>query len=573
MTDTGVPIQANKVTQHAMASCGRLFESEPLGVASSRATWLVLVGLASVVFPFNSIAQTATEPTQEQSPTTVTPQPLNPLSSGPVLTPTPSPSLEPGLVPKRTWSFVPRITVGETFTDNVDPGSGIKRADAITEITPGFRLLSDTARLHAYADFQAAQYLYARGSYHQQPQLSLNTFGTFEAIEKRFYIDFSGNISQQSISAFGPQVASNAIIDNNRTELSTYRLSPYLRGRVGRVADYELRYASSWSHSNSAFSSNVAVQDLSARLTSSDTKARIGWTLEASQQDTSYSMGTRTDSERYRGLISYQFAPDFKISGSEGQESNNYFASGRQTQTTSGYGLDWTPTERTVISLFREKRFFGEGHNYTISHRTPLLALKYTDTKDVSVLPNQGATVGMGSIYDLYYSQLTSAFPDPVQRAQAVNSLLAQTGISPSAQVISGFLVSSASLLERQSLSVVLNGRRNTATLTLLRSVQSILGSAVGSTDFALASSVTQKGVSASWALRTTPLSSLTTTAALQESNGSGLTSRQKTLNMTYTTRIKAQTNLSAGFRTGTYTSNTISYRENAVLATLTARF
>jgi uncharacterized protein (PEP-CTERM system associated) len=262
-----------------------------------------------------------------------------------------------------------------------------------------------------------------------------------------------------------------------------------------------------------------------------------------------------------------------KLVTSVGEESNNY-SGANQSQTTYGYGLDWTPTERTLVSLFQEKRFFGQGHSYQISHRTPLTAFKFSDTKDVSVLPPQLATVGLGSVYDLYFAQLASAIPDPTLRAQAVTALLAQTGISPNSQVVSGYLVSSVSLLERQNLSMVFDGRQNTATFTLMRTVQSTIGSSSGATNLALVPSLTQKGGSASWAYRTTPLSSLTTTVSMQQSDGGGFSSRQKTLNVTYTTRIRSQTNLTVGARTGTFTSNAApAYSENAALVTLSARF
>jgi uncharacterized protein (PEP-CTERM system associated) len=480
---------------------------------------------------------------------------------------------EPGAAPQRTWYLQPRITVGETFTDNVNPGAGSKQADQITEITPGIKLQADTARLKAYADLQASDYYYAQGSYGSRTQIGLNSFGTFEALEKRLFLDFTGTITQASISAFGPQVASNAIIDANRTQISNYRLSPYYRGRLGTDADFEVRYGKSWVFTDTGLASNSVSQDWSAKVKNSIAKTRFGWTLEAGQQTVTYAGSPSSVSAHARVLLSYQIAPDFKLSASGGEESNNYITGSRVSEGTNGYGIDWTPTERTLVSLFNEKRFFGEGHVYTVSHRTPLMAFKFTDTRDVMVLPGQLGTVGLGSIYDLYYAQLASAIPDPTLRAQAVNALLAQTGISPNAQATSGFLTSQVSVQERQNLSTVYNGLRNTATITITRTVQSALGSAVGGGDYSVATSVTQKGVSASWSLRMTPLASLTTIVSQQQSSGGGLSSLQKTLNVSFTTRLGAHTNISLGARTGTFSSAALSYSENAVLGTLTSKF
>jgi len=538
------------------------------------AHYVIAACVAYGIAPVRVEAQTA--PAQPPAAEAAPPQSGNPLSSGPVLGQVPDSGQQADAPPRRNWFVQPRINIGETFTDNVNPASGFKQADQITEITPGIRAQADTARLKAYADYQLTGYYYARGSYGSRTQNALNAFGTFEALEKRFYLDFSGNISQQSISAFGPQVASNAILDTNRTEVSTYRLSPYLRGRIGSEADYELRYANTWSSSRSSLVSRYTMGEWSAKIKNSIAKAKLGWSLDLNRQDIDYSAGSKSISERLRGLVSYQFWPEIKASMSAGQESNDYLTAGRQTQSTSGYGLDWSPTERTLVSAFREKRFFGQGHNYLISHRTPLMALRYVDSKDVSFLPNQMTTVGRGTIYDLLYTQLESAVPDPILRAQQVNSVLAATGVSPSSQVTTGLMTSRVTVSTRQDFSVVFNGLRNTITASATRNVQSILGAAVGTGDFSLTSSIVQKGLSITWAHRLTPLASLTTVASVQETRSSDGTvggSRAKSLSINYSTPISAHTNLSAGIRSSEFTGSAQSYRENAVLASIFARF
>jgi uncharacterized protein (PEP-CTERM system associated) len=477
---------------------------------------------------------------------------------------------------RRGFYVQPRLGVTETFTDNVNPASGSRRADQITELTPGIRVQADTARLKGYADYQVTGYYYARGSYGSRSQNALNAFGTLEALEKRLYVDFSGNISQQAISAFGPQVASGAIVNSNRTEMSTFRVSPYLRGRLGSQADYELRYSSSWTDTKGTLTSRYLMQEWSGRVQNTLAKARLGWSLEASHQDINYNTGTRSNADRLRGLVSYQIIPEVKASVSAGQESNDYLSTSRENKTTTGYGLDWTPTERTLVSAFRERRFFGQGHTYTVSHRMPLVALRYTDTRDVSFLPNQMTSVGRGTVYDLYYAQLASAIPDPVERARQVDALLAATGIAPNTPVTTGLLTSRVTVSERQEFSMVFNGQRNTGTLSVSRSVQSILGAALGSGDFAQTSSITQKGLTGTWAHRLTPRASLTTTLSLLESTAADASlgsARTKTLMVNYSTPLSARTTFSLGARANQFNSQTVSYRENALYGSLLARF
>ncbi len=58
-----------------------------------------------------------------------------------------------------------------------------------------------------------------------------------EAIEDFLFVDFSGNISQQVLSPFGPRPVSTANFSNNRVETRAYQVSPYARGRFpdGRI--------------------------------------------------------------------------------------------------------------------------------------------------------------------------------------------------------------------------------------------------------------------------------------------------------------------------------------------------
>ena len=565
----------NAQTNAEMAAVPRARRAPAPGAQGRRTGIAVLTGLALMAMGQVSpvIAQISQTPQTPSLPAAGSA--VSPVAPSTGLTPpmAPAGSTEQ---PKRLWFIQPRVSVTETFTDNVNPVSGIKLADQITEVSPGIRLEGDTARLKAYADYQVTGYAYARGSYGNRSQNALNSFGTLEALEKRLYLDFSGVISQQSLSAFAPQVASNATPNANRAETSTYRLSPYLRGRLGSEADYEVRYSSTWTDTKSSLASSLVLQDWSAKVKNSIAKSRFGWTIDASTQRSAYSNGSKSESDRLRALASYQITPEIKLSVSAGQESNDYIALKRQSKMTSGYGLDWTPTERTLVSAFSERRMFGDGYNYAISHRTPLMAFKFTDSRDVSFQSNQATAVGRGTVYDLLFTQLASAFPDPVARAQQVTQLLAQTGISPSTQVTSSFLTSRVTVLKRQDFSTVLNGVRNTVTVSFNRSVQDIVGTAAGTGDFAQSTSIAQRGITGNWAYRLTPLASLTATGLLQESSGSGastLSSRQKSLNLTYTTRVAAQVNFSLGVRTSAYASNTISYRENAMFGTLVAKF
>lgn len=481
---------------------------------------------------------------------------------------------ESASLPRRTFSIVPRITVAETLTDNVAPASGAKRSDQITEISPGIRINSDGGRVKLHFDYHLRELLYAQESGRRNTQNYLNAFGTVEAVEKWLFVDASGVVNQQQVSPFGFQSASNTNLDPNRVETSSFRVSPYVRGKLAGEADYEVRYSRTATRHSSALATEVDTEEWSAGIKGDTALARVGWGLDASHQNVDYSGGRKNEADRLRALLSYQFDPEFRLSVSAGQESNNYESAGKQSHDIYGYGFDWLPSLRTRVSAFREKRFFGHGHTVSISHRTPLTALQFSDVRDVSVLPNRLATVGLGTIYDLLFLQLSSAIPDAVERARFVDTQLQQLGISPDLVVTGGFLTARVSTQRRQELSFALHGARNVLTLAAARSEHDGLGT--GTDIFTTSGTVRQRGFSISLAHRLTPQSTLNTVASRQNSSGSSassLATELQSLHISVASRLGPRTTASLGARRALFDSTNLSYSENALLGSISLRF
>lgn len=477
---------------------------------------------------------------------------------------------------RRAWSVVPRVTVTETISDNVAIGSANKRSDQITEISPGVRVEANTARLRLHLDYSLRGQYYAQSST-SNTQNSLNAFGTLEAIENTLFVDMSGVIAQQSISAFGPQSTGAYSVNANSTETSNFRISPFLRGHLGSFANYEARYAHSTMRAKSALASDTDIDEFMARINGNTPLAALGWALDASAQKYDYSTGRTTEADRWRGFLTYRFHPQFKVSVSAGSERNDYMALTKQSWNTHGYGFDWLPTERTQVSAFREKRFFGNGHNVTMMHRLPRSAIRYTDSRDISALPNQLTTVGLGSIFSLLDFQLQSSIPNPVQRAAFINALLAANGIAPNTQIVAGFLSSQVSVSRRQELSWVLQGVRNMLMVGLVRSQNDQMGSALLPQN-SITSSVGQKGINVGWSHQLSALTSLNVTGTQMRSDGTGTTFggqylKQKSFSAGLTTKLGART---SGMLTARHTkadSTTSPYSENAVIGSVAIQF
>ena len=351
-----------------------------------------------------------------------------------------------------------------------------KTSDQITEIKPGLRINAKTPRLKLNLNYQLSELVYARGSQNNQTQNSLNAFATIEAVEKLFFVDMSGVIARQSISAFGPQSPGSYSVNANATETSNFSLSPYLKGRLAGYADYEARYRFSALRAKSAAISDLDVKEWMGRVSGDTPFSFLGWSADANRANYDYRQSRKTESDRLRGFIVFAVDPQFRPTVSVGRESNDFLSLSKQSWHTYGYGFNWDPTPRTQVAAFREKRFFGFGHNLTMAHRLPLSAVKYSDIRDISALPNQFGAVGNGNIYDLLFAQLASTFPDESARATYINGLLSSGGIAPNTPVTGGFLSSQVSVQRRQELSYLLRGVRNVVTVAALRSQNDQLG-------------------------------------------------------------------------------------------------
>ena len=63
------------------------------------------------------------------------------------------------------WQVRPRLSVSETYTDNVDlDPEGAESHEFVTEVTPGVSLSGTGKRLNLNFDYQASLVNYARGT-------------------------------------------------------------------------------------------------------------------------------------------------------------------------------------------------------------------------------------------------------------------------------------------------------------------------------------------------------------------------------------------------------------------------
>lgn len=482
--------------------------------------------------------------------------------------------------PRPNWLITPSVSVEGTYTDNVNLSPN-KKADFITRLSPGITLDGKSGRASASLNYQWQHYAYANDSSRGGNQRSLAAKGQLELVDQWLFLDASHNISQQSVSAFGTQNAGNGLINSNRTETAGYSISPYIQGRLANVVDYQLRYSGTHTSSDSgALSGGTAAttQAWNGRLSGATPLALLGWSLNVDRQKIHNTNGFDSRSDHAFGTLTYQIDPQIRLSASAGRESDNFTSTTTlQKRTTTGFGLDWAPTERTSLSLKKDRNAAGNGHSIDFTHRTALSAWKYSDSRSVVIPTPQMTLARAGTAFDLVYRQLASTpFADATARASAANSVLALLGIPADLPIFGSLMTSQPYIQRRQQASVALMGANNTVIFSVDRSDNERIGTGIGlADDFALNTDIRQSGFNASWAHKLTPHAALTLNASKSRSTGSsGLETSNNAWSLLLTTQLGVKTSASVGLRQNHFSSTTGNgYDEQALTGAMQFKF
>ena len=403
---------------------------------------------------------------------------------------------QPGL-----W-IEPRISLQHTVTNNARLDA-THMSDQVTEVSPGLRVVSNTAHIKGFFDYSLSGIHYARGAGFDHVRHNLNANAVIEAIEQRAFIDLAGVVASQPISAFGAPVGGSPA-NANAAQSSSFRISPYLRGSFGSVADYEARYSV------------------------------------------------------------------------QGVESTNQLSLARKSSSIVGVGVVWQPSERTRLSLDRERRYFGSAYNVALEHRTGRTVWRYTDSKGISTGQN-AQSASLGSLFDLLNGVYARQEADPVRRTQLVLAEIERLGLPANLQVFPDFLRSSNTLQRMQQLSLALLGQRSMVTFAATRSDNQRLDTIARSLgdDFDTNSRIRQRGWSLWLAHRLTPNSSIDANWLELQSTGTvpGLETRVRSLSFGLTTLLAPRT--SGGLQVRRIVSDGLAspYSESAVVGTITHRF
>lgn len=364
------------------------------------------------------------------------------------------------------WTVTPDITLKETYDDNASLVAVPTEGTYITTIAPGIHIAGSGGRFKANLNYRANGIIYSNQSSENRIDNYLNATATLEAIQKFFYIDAFGYITQTYLSPFGARPANITTITPNRTESRTYGVSPYVQGNAGNAFTYTVRYRYSYYETDNSALPYTQTEDWTGRAESPIGLG--GWALDYDHSNISYNkydIGNQF-STLYRATLYYQPDVTLRLNVTGGWEENNYFALETRSNATYGGGFSWKPTPLTSAEYQYEYRYFGPSHVANLKHRSRLSVWTLSYSRNATTQQQSLLTIPPGSTAALLDAIFANTIPDPVERQAAVQQFIQTQGLPASISGPISFYTLRPFLEERGSASVGLLGKRSSVFFT-----------------------------------------------------------------------------------------------------------
>jgi hypothetical protein len=345
-TAAAIPAAAQTGEGGAPSSSGAGPEAGPAGTGGGAVTTPALPGAIPNVLPPPPIGGYGL-PSPAAPPYSVN-------NEIPTLTSPPTLRLQPygGVVPLQAYDpnapailIRPNVSLGETFTDNVNYVHSPRKFAAITQLGGGVSASVDTPRLQAVATGQASEYIYLPSlssnsnlnSNSNQPSGNLYANAHATIYPDLFYVDAQSLLTPSTtLPGFGFQNLST-LPRNQQTLQFVNNISPYLIKSFGAVADTELRYTFSSGNygGNTTVTtspSNPGLNSLASTTLNEGTfiaatgedfqKAVARFTADAAQINGS-SVNQSTQVSAYNDF-QYNFTPTIAALGRAGYQNQRY---------------------------------------------------------------------------------------------------------------------------------------------------------------------------------------------------------------------------------------------------------
>jgi uncharacterized protein (PEP-CTERM system associated) len=479
-------------------------------------------------------------------------------------------------------SFEPSVTAELIVSDNgnfgVNPG---KKSEVAAIITPrlSFRRESPNLRLDGSVGFTSYTYTNNTQKDSVLPRLDVSALATLV----RDWLTFEASAQTRDFLLTPLDAESQGGLSTTRFNAIQSRAVPKLAHEFGQSVRFEAVSDNSWTtyagdsagRLSDAYVGQHAVSLVQQPLP-------FGWSIKADRDDTKYDVVTldRFTTDTARAGVEYLFANELALGVGVGRERNRFpgFSADGDTSLVS---IRWRPAATTSVYAEREKRFFGSAWRLNAQHRTPLFALNASASRQLEAFQQQLLALPRGGTVSVLIDEiLFGRISDPIQRAQAVQDLINRRALPSQIDQATAVYSERIQLVQAARISAGLLGVRNSFVLAVFRDRASDVPGFDNtlSTVGLVAQETRRTGTSASWNHRVSPTRSIDTEVSAVNSTGAGLftgKAKQTRFQSVYSLILSPRTVVAFGYRFQRYsvTGDPDVSRENALIATLTARF
>lgn len=479
----------------------------------------------------------------------------------------------PVLLPALGWAATVLPTL-DVSVNHVDFRGGVptsERSEFVAELRPGIDMRLNPGRLQGSLSYSLGLLSRSRSDPSTEARNQLAAVLSGPLVDDWMFLDASANIGRASLSAGGElSLVDRPTRNDNVLETGSASIAPSFRGRLGGVAQYDLRLEASGTNTRKSLQGDSSSRGASFSLGSANRGAVVGWGLNASTRRSDFRVGGTSTTEQATASVSVRPDVDWSLALRGGYESTDLIVDDSRARRTWGVSATWSPSPRTLADFNTDRRFFGRSHRLGLSYRMPQSSIRIGSSKDVALSSSPNALGQPLTLFDLIFAQFAALEPDPARRQQLVLNFLTANGLDPSATVEANVINRGPTVQQRHDLAWAYTGRRLTLGLQVFSSeVQQIEGGAVAS------DGTRQRGYNGSLAYRLTPTLTFTTLGSrlMTEPGGAQAGTDLKSLTVSLTDRIGRHATASVNARYTVFNSVTNPYRESSVGASLGLRF
>jgi hypothetical protein len=265
------------------------------------------------------------------------------------------------------WTFEPRVSLGQTWTDNVNlEPEDAEESEWITELKPGFSLALENPRAQAQLDYDLQALWFDESSELDDVFHQGRGTGNFVLAPDNVFLDVFGRYEQQTIDPAGRMALNNFFNTENRTDTLVLVVSPYHFGRWGSWGESLVRYQYQDVRYLNTDETAINLRDsdthaVHAALGSPQARRGFSWRASGSRETTDFEVSAGFKYSRAALELGMPIGLRSRLTATGGRESDVAAdpTKGGLDSTYWYVGYAWEPSELESLEARVGDRYFG----------------------------------------------------------------------------------------------------------------------------------------------------------------------------------------------------------------------